>query len=144
VVPATVLVRFTEVAAPEHIVAAAGVAVIAGAGLTVMITGTDDPGHELAVGMILYVTVPAPAPVAVSACTILVPVPAAPPVAPVCVGAAQANVVPGRLPVSEILVVFPEQMVCATGLGVAVGTGLTVIVTVKVFPAHPPAEEVIV
>ena len=53
VVPPTVLVKLTDVAAPEQIVDTAGVAVATGAGLTVMITGTEDPGHPLAVGTML-------------------------------------------------------------------------------------------
>jgi len=69
---------------------------------------------------------------------------AVPPDAAVCVGAPHANVVPARLPVSVMLVVFPEQIVCATGLGVTVGNGFTVIGMISVFPAHPPESEVTV
>ena len=42
------------------------------------------------------------------------------------------------------VVVFPEHIVCATGLGVTVGTGLTVIITFIGVPGQPPAVELIV
>lgn len=53
VVPPTVLVKLTEVAAPEQMVETAGVAVATGAGLTVITTGTEAPGQPLAVGTTL-------------------------------------------------------------------------------------------
>jgi hypothetical protein len=65
VVPEVVLLNVTAVAAPEQIVEAAGEATTTGEGLTVIITGTEDPGQELAVGTTLYVTVPEVAPLAV-------------------------------------------------------------------------------
>jgi hypothetical protein len=99
------------VLAPEQIVELAGVAVAKGTGLTVIITGTEGPEHPLAVGTILYVTVPAEAPEVSNVCPIEVPLPALPPVAPDCDGATHANVVPGIVPVSVIAVVDPEQIV---------------------------------
>jgi hypothetical protein len=53
VVPATGLDNVTAVVAPEQIEETAGVAVATGVGLTVMITGTDAPGQEFAVGTML-------------------------------------------------------------------------------------------
>jgi hypothetical protein len=53
VVPEVKLLKLIEVAAPEHIVADAGVAVTKGIGFTVTITGTDEPVQELALGTIL-------------------------------------------------------------------------------------------
>jgi hypothetical protein len=52
VVPATVLVKATDVADPEQIVTGDGVAVTAGVGLTVMTTEIGVPVHPLAVGVI--------------------------------------------------------------------------------------------
>jgi hypothetical protein len=48
------------------------------------------------------------------------------------------------LPVSEMLVVLPEQMVCEEGVAAALGTGLTVIVTTIGLPGQPEAEGVMV
>jgi hypothetical protein len=83
VVPEVKLLKLTDVAAPEQIVAVVGVAVANGIGLTVTITGTDEPVHEFALGTILYVTVPEDAPVVKRVCAIVEPVPEVPPVAAV-------------------------------------------------------------
>jgi hypothetical protein len=53
VVPATVLLSATEVAVPEHIVWAPGVAVATGMGFTVITTVIGVPAHPLAVGVIV-------------------------------------------------------------------------------------------
>jgi len=143
VVPDVVLLKVTAAAEPEQMVDVKGDAVTSGVGFTVMITVTGLPGQLLAVGMIEYVTVPAEVPDADNACTMLDPDPAVAPVAPLCV-TVQLKVVPGKLPVSEILVVAPEQMVCAVGDAVAVGTGFTVTGMVSVLPGHPPDVEVTV
>ena len=52
--------------------------------------------------------------------------------------------VPATLLVSAIEVVAPEQIVCDPGVGVTLGTGLTVMVTVMGAPGHPLDEGVIV
>jgi hypothetical protein len=74
----------------------------------------------------------------------LLPLPAEPPDAPVCVGAAQLNVVPLTELLKEIDVAFPEQIDCPGGVATTFGTGLTVIVTLIGLPAHPDADGVIV
>jgi len=51
VVPATLLLRATEVAVPEHIVCVPGVAVATGMGFTVITTVIGVPAHPLAVGV---------------------------------------------------------------------------------------------
>jgi hypothetical protein len=111
VVPGILLVNATEVAVPEHIVAEEGVAVAFGFGSTVIATETGLPGQEFAVGVMLYVTVPEEAPVAVKICAIDVPLPDAPPETPVCDGIDQLNVAPATLLVSVMAVEFPEQIV---------------------------------
>lgn len=143
-VPLVGLVKLIAVVAPEQIVDVKGVAVTTGVGFTVMITGMGLPGQEFAEGITLYVTVPAEEPLAFNVCTMLLVLPALPPVAPLMVGVTQLNVVPGKLPESEILVVLPEQIVCAAGDAVPVGTGFTVTGIVSVFPAQPPDVDVIV
>jgi hypothetical protein len=143
VVPGILLDNGIEVVPPEHNTVAAGLAVAAGLGFTVMITGTDEPGHEFAEGTILYVIVPAEVPVAVNASVIDVPEPALPPVAPDCVGAPHVKVVPLTVLVNAIPVVVPEQIACAGGVAETFGTGLTFTVTLIGVPGHPPAEGVI-
>jgi len=66
VVPANVLVRTMEGAVPEQIVWVPGVAVATGVGFTVTITDSGVPAHPLAVGVMLYVAVPAVVPVVFS------------------------------------------------------------------------------
>jgi hypothetical protein len=144
VVPAVRLLKLIDVVNPEQMVAEEGVATATGVGLTVTTIETGDPGQEFAEGITLYVTVPAEAPVAVNVCVMLAPLPAAPPEAAVCVGAAQLKVVPARFPDNEMLVAVPEQIDCEAGLGVATGNGLTVIGTVIGLPGQPPDVELIV
>jgi hypothetical protein len=55
--PATSLVNGTKIVPPEQMVDAAGVPVATGNGLTVITTVIGEPGHELADGTIVYVTV---------------------------------------------------------------------------------------
>ena len=66
VVPATLLVSAIDVAVPEQIVCDEGVAVAAGIGFTVTVTVIGVPTHPLAVGVIVYVAVPALVVVAVN------------------------------------------------------------------------------
>lgn len=73
------LLKLTEVTPPEQIVDVKGVAVTNGTGFTVITTETGLPEQELAVGVTLYVTVPAEDPVAKSVWIILEPLPAVPP-----------------------------------------------------------------
>jgi hypothetical protein len=55
--PVTLLDRTIPVTSPEQMIGAAGVAVAVGVGLTVIVTVIGAPGQELAVGVIVYVTV---------------------------------------------------------------------------------------
>jgi hypothetical protein len=68
--PPVLLVSAMDVALPEQIVCVAGVAVAVGAGLTVTVVVTAVPGHPPTDGVIVYVAVPALAPVAVNVCVI--------------------------------------------------------------------------
>lgn len=107
-----------------------------GVGLTVTIMSTGDPGHELAVGVTLYVTVPAVVPGLTRICAIVDPLEALAPVTPPVVPAiVQLNVAPATLLVSAIFVVSVLQIV--VGLAVETfGVGLTVIVKVCEGPIH--------
>jgi hypothetical protein len=66
VVPANVLVRAMDGAVPEQIVWDPGVAVATGVGFTVTSTDSGVPAHPLAVGVMVYVAVPAVVPVVFS------------------------------------------------------------------------------
>ena len=57
--------------------------------------------------------------------------------------AVQINVVPATLPVNSIEGANPEQIVCAGGVAVNTGRGLTVTVSKIVVPGHGPAVGVI-
>ena len=127
VVPVTLLVSAMDVALPEQIVGAEGVAVAVGFGFTVIVTEIGVPVQPPAEGVMVYTTVPAVVPVAVSVCAIDVPEPAVAPLAPVCV-TVQLKVVPEILLVSAMDVALPEQMVWVDGVAVATGTGFTVMV----------------
>ena len=144
VVPATLLVSEIPVVPPEQKDWELGVAVATGRGVTVMVTRIGVPVQPPAVGVTVYVTVPADAPVADNVWAIEAPLPADPPLAPVIVGAVQAKVVPATLLLRAILVALPEQIVWLAGVAVATGRGLTVIVTVIGVPLQPPATGVIV
>jgi hypothetical protein len=73
VVPANVLVRAMDGAVPEQIVWDPGVAVATGVGFTVTITDSGVPAHPLAVGVMVYVAVPAVVPVVLSVCAMVEP-----------------------------------------------------------------------
>jgi hypothetical protein len=117
----------------------AGVAVIFGIGFTVMVTVIGVPEHPFAVGVTVYVTVPAEVPEAVSACAMVDPLPALAPVAPVC-EAVQVNVVPGVVELSAILVELLLQTDCVDGVATATGVGnkVTVVDAVPLQPAVVP------
>jgi hypothetical protein len=63
-VPATLLDRVIDVAPPEQNVCVVGTAVITGLGFTVTIAVIEAPEQPLAVGVIVYVTVPEVVPIA--------------------------------------------------------------------------------
>jgi hypothetical protein len=137
VVPDTLLLNAMEVIPPSQNVIEEGVAVITGVGFTVTLTVIGVPGHPEAEGVIVYTTVPAVVPVAVSVCAMADPLPDNAPEAPVCV-TVHENVVPVTLLVRATPVTVPEQIVCDEGVASATGVGFTVIVmagTVVVQPA---------
>jgi len=103
-------------------------AVLSGVTVTVVVTG--GPAHVPSVGVIVYTTVPAIAPVAFSVWVMLLPLPFDAPVTPLgtCV---HANVAPTGLLVIGIAVTSPEQIV-DVGCTVAEGVGLTTIVAVAI------------
>jgi hypothetical protein len=70
------------------------------------------------------------------------PLPDAPPEAPLCDGADQLKVAPDTLLDKLIAVEPPEQIVCAGGVATTDGTGFTVTVTLTGLPGHPLAEGV--
>ena len=72
-------------------------------------------------------------PLLVNVCAIVLPLPFDAPVTPDC-ETVHAKDVLATLEVSAMELAMPEQMVCADGVAVAVGTGLTFTVTLKVFP----------
>ena len=65
-VPVTVLVKAIDGAVPEQTVCEDGVAVTTGVGFTVMVTVIGVPEQPPAVGVIVYIAVPATVEVAVS------------------------------------------------------------------------------
>ena len=102
--------------------------VITGVGLTVTVTSVKDPSQPLALGVILYTTVPAVTPsVLVNTCPIVAPDPALAPVTFVDDCTVQLKVVPDTFvgaPVIDKFVLVPLQIVLS--LAVTVGTGFTV------------------
>lgn len=114
-----------------------------GVGLTVIVTVVVEPGHPLAVGVTVYVAVPALVPAFVNVCAIVAPELALAPVTPLCT-TVHANVVPLTEDDNAILLIPPLQMVCNVGLAVTLGVGFTVIVTVVVEPVQLFADGVIV
>jgi hypothetical protein len=78
------LLRAIEVALLEQNVCELGVAVADGIGFTVTVTTIGVPEQLAAVGVIVYVAVPALVPVAVNVCAIEEPEPAAAPLTPDC------------------------------------------------------------
>jgi len=143
VVPATGLLSEMEGATPEHTVCDDGVAVTVGVGLTVMVTVIGVPAQPLAVGVMVYVAVPAALPVAVNTCAIELPLPADAPLTPDWL-TVQLKVVPATGLLSEMEGAIPEHTVCDEGVAVTVGVGLTVMVTVTGVPAQPLAVGVMV
>ena len=83
-------------------------------------------------------------PALVNDCDMLAPVPDDDPVTPPVATAVHAKVVPVTLDVNEILVLLPEHNVCAVGVAVTVGIGLTVITTVIGVPTQVLAVGVMV
>ena len=102
------------------------------------------PGQPLAVGVIVYVTVPAVVPELLSVCAGMFPVPlAVNPVMPAVPAAVQLKVVPGVVEVSEAIdVVAPLQIDCAAG-NVTCGVGSIIIVKFTGVPLQPLAVGVI-
>jgi len=124
-VPETVLVSAMFVVSLLQIVVVLVVETF-GVGLTVTVILTGVPGHELAVGVTIYMTEPAVLPGFVSICAIVDPDAAvAPVIPPFIVPIVQPKVVPVTLLVSEIFVVPPLQMVVGLTV-VTFGVGLTV------------------
>lgn len=143
VVPVTDDVKEILVVTPLQIVCDEGVAFTFGIGLTVTVVLTAVPEHPLAVGVMVYVAVPWLDPELVRIWAILLPLPAVAPVTPDCV-TVQLNVVPATPDVRFMDVGFPLQIVCAEGVAVTFGIGLTVIVTVIGLPMQVFAVGVIV
>lgn len=82
VVPVTFPDKEMDVEPPEQNDCEAGVAVATGRGFTVMVTETGVPEQPPTVGVMVYTTVPAVAPVADNVCAMDVPEPAVAPLAP--------------------------------------------------------------
>ena len=103
-----------------------------GFGLTVIVAVIVDPLQPFALGVIVYVTVPAVLPVVLlNNWLIVLPLPALAPVTLVA-DTVQLNVVPVTAFgfVRAMLVVSPLQIVCVAGVANAFGIGLTSTVTV--------------
>lgn len=109
--------------------------VMTGTGFTVTVAVIGAPGHVPAVGVMVYVAVPAVLVAVLSVCAIVEPLLFDAPVTPLW-PTVHAKVVPVTLLVSEILVVPPEQMLDEAGVAVAVGVGFTVTVTTMGVPAQ--------
>jgi hypothetical protein len=105
-------------------------------GLTVTTMSVTAPGHVLAAGVTLYVTVPGASPGFVSVCAIVVPFEAvAPYTPPVTAPIVQLKVVPDTVLVSSIFVGVALQIV--VGLVVeTLGVGLTVTTMLTGLPGH--------
>ena len=80
--PATPDVNEIDGAVPPQMDCEAGVAITAGVGFTVITTVADDPLHELAVGVMVYVAVPALVPEFDNVCAMVAPELALAPVIP--------------------------------------------------------------
>jgi hypothetical protein len=132
------------VVAPLQIDCDDGVADPTGRGLTVTSTVKAVPAHPFAVGVTVYLTIPAVVPVLVSVCDIDVPEPPLNPVtaAPDNCAAVHVKLVPATVEFKAMFVDDALQMVCA--LADPTGWGLTVTTTVSGVPTHPLAEGVIV
>jgi hypothetical protein len=110
--------------------------VIAGVGLTVTTILVGLPGHELAVGVTIYVTVPAVVPPFVSVCAMVGPLePDAPVTPPVIAPIVQLKVAPPTLLVKDILVDAPLQIVVGLTVDTS-GVGFTVTTMLVGLPGH--------
>jgi hypothetical protein len=89
-------------------------------GFTEIFTLMGVPAVPLAVGVMVYVAVPAAPLVAVKVCAMLAPEPAAPPETPDN-STVHVKVVPVTELASEMEVGAPEVMVCSEGVAVATG-----------------------
>ena len=123
----------------EHIICDDGVATASGVGFTSTVAVIGAPGHPLAVGVIVNVTVTGAAVVLVSV-PLISPLPlAAIPVTATVLSLVQLKVVPLTAPLNTIVVIAcPEQIVCDEGVATASGIGLTVIDPVAVIIPQPP------
>ena len=130
--------KFKSGDVPEQIVFA-GVTETVGVGFTVIVTCSALPGHPLAIGVMVYTTVPAVLPVAVNISSMIFPVPEDAPLTPFC-AAVQVKTVPLTLLVRPIAGASPEQIVLLVWDGLNSGVGFTVIVKLLTGPAHPFAK----
>jgi hypothetical protein len=142
VVPVTLLLNAIFVVAPLQMVVGP-VDVKFGAGLTVTTMVVGVPVHELAVGVTVYVTVPAAVPGLISIWAIVAPPDElAPVIPPVTEPTVQLKAAPATLLVNAILVVVALQIVVGLTV-VTFGTGLTTTATSYVVGlVHPFAVNV--
>lgn len=117
---------------------------ITGAAPTVTVAVIGVPGHPLATGVIVNVTVTGLLVVLVSVPEIFPDPLAAMPVAAVVLSLVQLKVVPVTFPLRLMGVIAPEQTVCVAMDAVAVGVGFTVTLNVTGVPVQPFAEGVTV
>jgi len=141
-VPVSLDVNATLGATPLHIVCDEGVAVISDIEFTIITTLVDVPEQPLAVGVIVYVAVPAVVPEFVSVCAMLLPEPSEAPATPLC-ATVHAKVVPVTLDVNVMPVAVLLHIVCDDGVAVTLGIGFTVITTSVDVPEQPLAVGVI-
>lgn len=146
VVPFTLpLITIVVMALPEQMAWLAGVATAFGVGLTSTVAVIGVPGQLLAVGVMVKVTVIGALVVLVKA-PLMLPAPlAAIPVTVATLSRVQLKVVPFTLPAKTMVVMLlPEQMVCAAGVAVAFGVGFTTTVAVMGSPVQVGVEGIIV
>jgi len=141
-VPVTFDVNVMPVVLPLHIACEDGVAITSGSGFTVITTSVGVPEQPLAVGVIVYVAVPADVPEFVSVCAMLLPEPSEAPATPLC-ATVHAKVVPVTFDnVMSVAVLL--HIVCDEGVAVTdIYIGLTVITTLVDVPEQPLAVGVI-
>jgi hypothetical protein len=130
---------------PLQIVSAFGAATTSGNGLTVTITVIGVPLQPPALGVIVYVAVPATEPVAVNVSAIVVPVPVSTPLTPESTRV-QLYVTPPTpfVVLKPMLVTAPLQIVWLAGNATTFGFGVTVTTTTIGVPVQPDAPGVIV
>jgi uncharacterized protein Usg len=112
-----------------------------GVGLTVTTILVVLPGHELATGVTIYVTVPAVVPGLISICEIVDPLDALAPVIPPVIEPMVHEKLLGALDVNVIFGSVPLQVVAVVEL-VTAGVGLTVTTILYGLPTHDPVVEV--